>query len=68
MNLLTLEEIKAAAALAARHAEERAILAGRQENERRELVAKQQAELQASQAPEARLPLTTNGRPHAKRK
>lgn len=53
MKLLTPDEIKAAAALAARHGEERALLAGRQENERRELAAKQEAEFRALAKPAA---------------
>lgn len=51
MNLLSPDDIKRAADLAAKHARERAELAGRQENERRELAARQEAETRAFSRP-----------------
>lgn len=51
MNLITPDEIRRAADMAAAHARERAELAGRQENERRELAAKHEREARALQQP-----------------
>lgn len=68
ISLLTADEIKRAAALAGRHAAERATLAGQHENERRQMDQRHAAERQTELAPPpAATPLVAPKPPRAKR-
>ena len=66
--MLTADDIKKGAALAAKHAGERAELAGRQANEREELADRHRAEAEAAGLIEKRTgsALTTAGQPTKK--
>lgn len=62
MKLLTPDDIKRAADLAAQHARERAELAGRHENERRELAMRQEVEMRTGIAESAPVPAPGNAK------